>query len=199
MPMPSKGCAADVPSDVCCDTWWLIGERIRTVAFHGVCACIDPTCVDREFASYSTDGDIHSILGESLAMTFLGAEVASGQTGRTGNVRPTPMTRLSFLLELRENGWPLPAHTHAATETIVQADWQMLHALSKHSRGHAEKMWRAVANAASTTRLADRMFSPSLHPFIMERGIGIGRITPLPEFGPQCGYRLPITVDMQLL
>lgn len=199
MPMPSAGCAADISNDVCCDTWWLIGERIRTVAFEGVCSCIDPSCVDREFASYSTEGEIYSILGESLVITFVEAAVASAQVGRGGNVRPTPITRLEYRLELRENGWPLPMRADQGTQTIVQNDWEMCHALSKHARGHGEKMWRSVLNAAATTVVANRMFSPSLHPFIMERGIAVGRIRPLPNLGPQCGYFMAVTVDTQLL
>lgn len=199
MPMPSAGSAADISQDVCCDTFWLIGERIRTVAFNAVCRCIDPTCINRAFASGSTEGEIYSILGESLMITFVDAEVRSVQKSGGGNLRPTPITRLNYRLELRENGWPLPVRKHDATESIIQTEWEMCHVLSKHARGHGEAMWRAVVNGASTTRREGRMFDPALHPFIMERGVGVGRMTPLPNTGPQCGYRLPVTVDTQLL
>lgn len=194
--MPSAGCAADISSDVCCDTWYLIGERIRTVAFAGVCTCIEPGCGDREFISHQTEGDIYSILGDSLAITFVRAGITQPRPG--GRVGPTPMTTLTYRLELRENGWPLPATADDQRQVLVAADWQMLHALSAHARGHAEKMWRSVAHAAATTMPADRMFSPSLHPFIMEGRIGVGDITPLPNLGPQVGYQMVVTVDIQL-
>lgn len=197
--MPSARSAADVPSDVCCDTWWLIGERIRTIAFQGVCQCIDPTCVDREFSSYSTEGEIFSILGESLVITFLGAGVSQGTTTRAGGPRPTPITRARYRLELRENGWPLPVRQDSATETLVQADWQMLHVLSKHARGHAEKMWRSLVQSLATTNLTAMMFRPTLHPHIMAKGVTLSDITPLANFGPQCGYKMDVTVGTQLL
>lgn len=199
MPMPSAGCADDIPSDVCCDSFYLIGERIRTIAFTGVCRCTVASCADRQFTSYSTEGDAYPILGETLTLTFLSADIVAVQRNNVGNARPLPVTRLSYRLELRENGWPLPAFTHQSTQTIVQADFRRFHALAAHARGHGEAMWRAVANAASTTVVAQRMFSPSLHPFVMERGIGVGRMTPIPNIGPQCGYRMDVTVDTQLL
>lgn len=197
--MPSKASAADVPSDVCCDTWWLIGERIRTIAFAGVCQCIDPSCVDREFSSYSTEGEIHSILGESLVISFLGAGISSGSSARSGAPRPTPITQARYRLELRENGWPLPVRVDGSTETIVQADWQMLHVLSKHARAHGEKMWRSLVQSVTTSDLTTMMFRPSLHPHILQRGVILGDITPLPNTGPQCGYRMNVTVNTQLL
>jgi hypothetical protein len=43
------------------------------------------------------------------------------------------------------------------------------------------------------------MFRPSLHPFIMERGVTVGDLLPLPDLGPQVGFRMSVTVDTQLL
>lgn len=199
MPMPSAGCAADIPSDVCCDSFYLIGERIRTVAFGGVCGCTQASCGDRQFTSYSVEGEPYAILGETLTCTFLSAEITAAQRNGAGNVTPLPVTRLTYRLELRENGWPLPATAHMSTQTLVQADWRVIHALAAHARSHGEKMWRAVAHAAATTKVDERLFRPSLHPFVMERGVGIGRMTPLANTGPQCGYRMDVTVDTQLL
>lgn len=195
--MPSAGSAADIPNDVCCTTFYDIGERIRTVAFQGVCRCIDPDCVDREFASYQTEGEIVSILGESLVITFVRSRVIL--TGRDGRVRHNPVTRIEYRLELRENGWPLPVTAHQGTQTIVQADWEKVHLLSKHARGHGEKMWRSLVKAIATTQQADMLFRPSLHPHIIQGGVILGDMTPLPNTGPQVGYRLPVFVDTQLV
>lgn len=195
--MPFAGNAADISSDVCCDTFWLIGERVRTIAFDGVCACMDPSCIDREFVSYSTEGEIHSILGESLVITFLRARMVA--TGRDGKPLNTPITRLEYRLELRENGWPMAVRKDDSTETLVQEDWRLAYALSKHARGHGEKMWRALVNSVTTTDLAKMMFRPSLNEHIMNRGVSLGDLLPLANTGPQVGYRMDITVDTMLL
>lgn len=195
--MPHASCPEDVPGDVCCDTFSLIGERIRTVALAGVTACMDPDCGDREFRSWSTVGDIIDPLGESLVVSFINA--ALRQDARRGNasVNPVFVTRVEFRVELRENGWP----THEVdyqTGSVMAADWEMQAALTPHALGHAEKMWRSVVGAAATTDQTKALFVQETNPHIIQRGVVVEPLTRLQPFGTQIGFGFTIRVDTSL-
>ncbi len=197
MPLPSAACPADINGDVCCDTFWLIGERLRTVACEGVCACMDPDCADQEFISYQNEGPQASdALGESLAVNFIRAAVRIDSRRRNSTISPTFVTRVEYRLELLESGWPILSNPDG---TIIPADRAALHALSKHARGHAEKMWRSIAGAAATTDQTKALFPSATNPHVASRGVTVGDLQPLPRPGPQVGYYMNVSVDTMLL
>lgn len=196
MPLPTADCAENIPSTVCCDTFWLVGERIRSVAATAVLACMEEKC-DETFTTWQTHGSrIEWPHGESLIVTFVRAtpKVSSRQTA--GPLAPLVVTRAEYLVELRENGWPTISAD--PTQTIHTPEWERYNALAKHASAHGEKMWRALVNAASTTTPTKRMFHPSTNQHVLEKGVLVGDITPLDRPGPQAGYRVTVTVDMRL-
>lgn len=200
MPLPVVSCAADIPSDVCCDTWWLIGERIRTIACNAVCSCVDPDCADRPFATWQSEGsDVDEPLGESLVVSFVSAELRTDTEGFNSRARPWPVTRVIHNVDLRENNWPIQTRNDL-NQVITVPDPAIIHGLTKIARGHAEKMWRALVDASTSTSLERRMFTPAANPHIMERGISISAVRPHQTMhGPQAGYRIVVAVDHQLL
>jgi hypothetical protein len=199
VPLPSSSCAADVSGDTCCDSAWLVGERIRTIACEGVSACLDPECADGEFRSYQTEGELQDPSPECLVVVFTGMDLRSGSTDTQRNARTVLITRLTYRVELIEGGWP-NLRVDQQTNTLIPPDWEMQHALSKHARGHAEKMWRALQRSvvANTTNAAGAMFPLGTNPHVIRRGVGLGRLTPRPRPGPQIGYSIDITVDTTL-
>lgn len=195
VPLPSASCAADISGDTCCDSFWLLGERIRTVAFNGVGGCQEPECGDQEFVSFSTEGDIITWPpGESLIVSFARAGIATTSTTPAGNTRPIVVTRAEYKVQLLENGWP----TVEGGSDITIPDYEQYHALSKYARGHAELMWRALVGAAATTSQTLALFPIASNPHVRNRGVRIGDLIPMPRPGPQIGYELNVTVDTAL-
>ena len=194
MPLPIANCAADISSDVCCDTIWLMGERIRTVALDAVLTCVDDDCANEAITSWQTEGDRSgSVKGNTLVVSFVTAALAPSGQRRSGSPRPTPITRASFRVELRETGWPFITE-RASVQSIKLPDPQIVHAVAKHARAHGERMWRALLNAGSTTVPAQRMFDPLYNPHIMDKGVGIGTLRPRPSAN-MVTYEVDITVD----
>lgn len=195
MPLPSASCPENISGDVCCDSFWLLGERIRTVTFEGVGGCREPDCGDREFVSFSTEGDIITWPpGESLIVAFVRAGLATTSTSATGNTRPIAVTRVEYKVQLLENGWP----TIEGGSDIVVPSPDEYHALSKYARGHAELMWRSLVGAASSTNQTLALFPVASNPHVRNRGVRIGDLTPMPRPGPQIGYEMNVTVDTAL-
>lgn len=195
MPLPHASCAADVPGSVCCDTFWLLGERIRTVASQALADCMVPECADRTFYAYQSEGDrTQDPLGECLIVNFIRASVRSTDRA-AGGVQPIVVTRTEFRVELLENGWPILGVSDGG---ITPPDREMIYALAKHARAHAEKMWRALLHAAATTNQTERLYPTSTNPHVMNRGVGVGDLQPLPRPGPQIGYYMTMTVDTAL-
>lgn len=196
--MPAASCAADVPADVCCNTFHLIGERIRTVATNAVTACIDESCADREFRSYQMIGDLtQDPHGDSLIVSFLRSSVRTDSRTTNQSMSPLVFTRAEFRVQLLETGWPT-IEVDRMTGSILSYDDDMMQALVPHALGHAEKMWRAVVNAAATTVEAQRMFSSSANPHILRRGITVEEMRPLPRPGPMVGFAFNVSVDTKL-
>jgi hypothetical protein len=194
MPIPTAGCADDIPSDVCCDTIWLVGDRIRTVATAGLMDCIDPTCSDREFRSFSTWGErIEEPLGEALIVSWVRNRI--GTRTSAGAVAPFSVTQAEFRVELHENGWPVPDRTG---DNIVLPDSALINAVSKHATGHAERMWRAVVNAAQRQIGAAALFALPANEHIIHGSTVVGDLTPIGPDAYRVGARFNVTVEMKL-
>lgn len=191
MAIPPSDCGVD--GSVCCDTFWLIGERIRDVACTGLTSCLVDDC--GEFESYQTEGDIITDpVGESLIVSFLRASVRPDSTRPTGAVSPVFVTRATFRVQLLENGWP---HVTGGAEITPPARAEIC-AAARHARGHAEAMWRAVVGAAATTDQTKALFPRASNPHVMSRGVTVGDLAPMPRPGPQIGYQMDVSVDTKL-
>lgn len=197
MPLPYAPCPDDVPSDVCCNSFWLLGERIRTVALAGLVSCVDESCADREFRCWSQIGPVLDPLGESLVVSYKGSALRSDSRRSNSSVSPLIVTRSEFSVELRETGWPTH-HVDPSIDSILAADWEMIHALTPHAMSHAEKIWRTVVGAAATTVQADQLFPQTSNPHIRQRGVVIGGLTPLSRFADQIGFGFDVSIDTDL-
>jgi len=186
-----------VPGATCCNSFWLIGERIRTVTLNGILACMDPSCADRKFRSWSTIGRVLDPLGESLVVSFQRASLTTGSRNVNQATRPIVITRAEYRVELRENGWPTQK-VDRSTESILAPDWKMQHALTVHALSHAEKMWRTLVNAAATTVQTASLFPQASNPHIRPRGVVVDPLEPLPPHGDQIGFGFIVRVDTDL-
>jgi len=148
--------------------------------------------------SYQTEGEnIEDPLGDSLIVSFVRAMLR--QDSRTPNQSTLPLifTRVEFKVQLLERGWPT-LQERPSTASIIAPDADMIHALAKHSRGHAERMWRAIVNGAATTNQAQKLFSSSANPHVVTHGVTIEELKPLPNAGPFIGYSFNVAVDTKL-
>lgn len=198
MALPHASCAADIPADVCCDSFWLIGERIRTVACAGLVACMDEDCADREFRSYQTIGPVvQDPHGETLIVSFVRSYIRSDTQGRQRGTEMRFVTMAEYKVQLLENGWPTISRD-SQTGTIVSFDWEKVHGLAKHATGHAEKMWRSLVNASVTTNQANALFPVASNPHIVQKSVIVSELTPMPRPGPQVGWEMNVTVGTSL-
>lgn len=191
MPLPAVNCANGITPDVVCDTTWLMGERIRTVAFDGLCTCDCETA----FRSYTTIGTtIEDPLGDSLIITLVGltSAITVNQT-ITGATPVAGFHRARFLLELRDNGWPTIERDEFGNYVNIP-DSVDVNAMSKHSQSHGEKMYRSLANATQMRTL----FPSASNPHVIQEAVRLGEIVPLQPQGIQVGWTIFIDVPLRL-
>lgn len=188
MPVPTSACAEAIGSDVACDTTWLIGERIRTVAFSGVCGC---NC-SQPFRSFTSIGTIiQDPLGDSLiiAMISLGAAATTGR----GATLPAVTHVAQFRLELRDNGWPV-VQRDESERVISFPDSSLVNAVSKHAQSHGEMMYRSIVNAVQMHTL----FAGSANGHVIAESIGVSPIVPINPSGGQVGWGINVNVPLRL-
>lgn len=195
MPIPHESCPPGTAPDVCCDTMFLIGDRLRTVACDAVMACADPAC-GTEFRSYFTHGErIQDPIGDSLIVSLRSAQPATTTTTANGRIGPTPLTRMIFQLELRENGWP----TASADGTHIKvADPAHVHSATAHSMSHAEAMYAAIMNGVSTWIGADAMFPINRNPHIIKDSVAVGQLLPVGPDAHQVAWSVEFQIDARL-
>lgn len=195
MPIPHSDCADDIADDVCCDTIWLMCERIRTVAQSGVATCLDDECDSRTFRSWTRWGtQIEDPHGESLIVSPTRVSSAALATSARGRQLPIIVTRVEIQIELRETGWATPrgANDAGAIETV---DWEVEAAQTKHAVGHAQKMWHTLVGAVAERNGTSLLFPSLNNPHIVQRGIQVGDLTPLPPGAYIAGSRMSVSVD----
>lgn len=181
---------------MCCDTLWLIGDRIRTVAFQAVLACADESCT-QAFRSYSTIGNrIQDAHGDSVILSMTSADDAPMTSTSQGRQMQISVTRANYLLELRENGWPQSKVN--GRNQIETPDSALINAVSKHASGHGEKMWRALKNGAVRQTGPYALFPVATNPHVIHKGVAVSRLTPIDPRGFQVGWSLTVTVDTTL-
>lgn len=188
MPVPTASCADLISGDVCCDTTWLVGDRLRSVAFEAVCCCAESGCASRPWRSFTTIGtQIQDPLGESLIVTM--TSLAPTSTTDRGKLPIITPHRAIYLIQMRESGWPT-IKTNANNEILVP-DSSLVNAVSKHVQAHGEKMYRALVGGQQ----AQTLFAPRTNSHIT--GVTISPLTPI---GPDmlAGWSMQVAVDMKL-
>lgn len=188
MPVPTASCADLISGDVCCDTTWLVGDRIRSVAFEAVCCCAETGCNGRAWRSFTTIGSqIQDPLGESLIVSM--PSLSPTSTTDRGKLPILTPHRAIYLVQIRETGWPT-IHTTGGGEIVVP-DSNVVNAVSKHVQSHGEKMYRALVGGQQ----AYTLFPPRTNSHIT--GVTISPLTPL---GPDLlvGWSMQVAVDMKL-
>jgi hypothetical protein len=195
MPIPADSCPPGTTPDVCCNTLFLIGDRIRTVACEAVMCCASADC-DSEFRSYTTVGSrIQDLVGDSVVVTLQNATTAATTNTARQRTSPTPVTRATYQVELRENGWP---QAKARGKGIAVPDPLAVNAAAAHAMSHAELMYGAIANGA-TTQIGDgALFPVPTNPHIIMNSVQIGPLLPVGPQAYQIAWTIQVTVDAVL-
>jgi hypothetical protein len=191
MPIPSADCACDTGADVCCDTLFLKGDRIRTVAWNAVRACSDESCCGGiEGNTYTTVGDLtFDPHGDSVIVALIrNGPIALTRGGHTPPIIPD---RAEFRVEIRFTGWPIirdgapgyPPYTPTAAEYT---------AASRHVMGHAEKAYKAVKRSIADFSL----FPPSTNPDVVFKGQRLSDLTPMQPQSIIVGMQFAVAVDL---
>lgn len=190
MPLPLDACAHNIPTQVCCQSVWDVADRLRCVAFEAVCECLDPSCADAEFRSYVSIGpSIPEPLGDALVVHLLDMSPSGGSRTPVGNLQRVSLQLARFEIYLTENGWPTPREDELG-EVIEVPEGALLNRLSRHSYGHAEKMYRAVLNGVQT----GTMFPVPANAHIGR--VDVAGLQPVQPAAFAVGWTIPVTVQM---
>lgn len=189
--IPATDCPPATADDTCCRSFWLVADRIRTVAFDAVVTCAHEEC-DKELGSYVDHGDrTQDPIGNNVVVAINRATVAYPTRG--GRQLGLAITRLSLRVELRETGWPMPSGVGGSIKVPAGASYNYA---SQYVYDHGEAMWRALVNAAGSVQPGVRMFDPQANPHIPHPGVAIGDLLPLRD--ALVGWMVPVTVDLSL-
>lgn len=192
MPLPAPSCPPDVTPDVCCNSIALIGERIRTVAFLGLLECLDESCA-KPFRSYMTFGPrIEDVIGDSLIITHQDTTPIASSTTAGGRLLAHRAERSTYLLELRENGWPTAKEVNGVIEV---PDGAVISHYAHHAMGHAERMYHALLDAAVARDNGQRLFPLPQNSHILEGHIRVSNLRPIGPQSVQVAHAVTIEVD----
>ena len=192
MAIPTATCPANISGDYCCNTLSAIADRIRTVAFSGLCGCLDQSCADREFRTFVSIGPtIQDPLGDSLIVHMPAFGPTPGSTNDRGNILGFGVHQGDFMVELRDNGWP-QVTADDMTAAIIAPDSELVHAATMHSMGHGELMYRSLTDAVQKREMF--VGTPNKH---IGR-IHISGLVPIPPSAFQVGWKCMVSVETTL-
>jgi hypothetical protein len=136
VPLPDATCA--VPTDVCCTSIFDVAETIAIVAYDAVAECLDAEDCTR-LGWYVSVNEPSYAKGDYVGV-WLQSMIPRPGTGTTrANFLPRPQA--TFGVKLIESGWP----TITGNDEVGRVpSIEVMHAIAKHSYGHAERMLRAV-------------------------------------------------------
>lgn len=190
MPLPIDACAANVPTQVCCSSFFDVADRLRCVAFDAVNCCIDPSCGDQEFRSYVSLGpSIPEPIGDALVVHLLSSSPSTNSRGPTGILNRVALQEAHFEIFLTENGWPTP-ETDELGEVVMVPSSELINGVARHSYAHGERMYRAVLNSAQKGEL----FPLPANAHIAR--VDIGNLEPVQPAAFTAGWTIPVTVQM---
>lgn len=191
MPLPlSYDCSDCV--EVCCDTLFVLADRLRIVAADAVNACL-PVDVCGEIDSFVAVGfEAEDPIGDSISVTVVNVQDAVDSTTNE-QAGPLALVRADLVLRLLESGYPMLLSTDG--ENILAPDRAEVHLASKHSMAHAEAMLRAIRNGLR--RPAIPMFRPFVPPGTIF-GVVPQPMRPIPPQMGLVGWTLTLGVRVAL-
>lgn len=190
MVLPAADCPCDTGPDICCDTVFLLGDRVRTVAFDAVKACqIDGCC--NEYRSWTTIGpQTADPFGDSVIVHML--RLYMPNTTGQGNAPLIGIHAADFRVEIRYTGWPqISAEEMGGT---INVPGEAFNLPARHAMGHSEKAWRAIVDGVQRYTL----FPPSTNPHIIHKQIAVTEMVPLAPAGPIVGHAFTVGVKFKL-
>jgi hypothetical protein len=198
MPLPLQACADDIPTDVCCTSLFDVADRIRCIANTAVVAAFHESCADREWRSYVTVGQrAAEPLGDALVVYMPALGQSPDSRSPSGKLNSIVLERARFVIFLTENGWPTIVADEMG-DVISVPDSNVLHALARHSYGHAEAMYRAIRRAAAKNATsADALFPIATFRNLVQ-SFEVGDLTPVDPAAFTVGWTLPITATVLL-
>lgn len=190
MVLPLASCAADVPADACCSTFFDVADRVRSVAFNALVSCQDPSCADREFRSYVTHGpQVQDPLGDSLVANLVSVAASTGSREASDRLLPVGLFVGRINLHLFETGWP-QIEANDAQRTLYVPDSDLVHAMARHSYAHGEKMYRAIVDGIQKRTL----FTLPANSHIGQ--VDLSDLVPMEPGGPIVGWSVGLRVQM---
>lgn len=198
MPIPTlDACTDDFDAETCCNTFFLIGQRILQVAWSGLAGCIDADCSDREFRTFVTFGErIQDPLGDSLIVALANATSASLTTTPRNRLFPASVTQLIWRVELRDNGFPTIERNQSGQ--IEVPDWRAFQHATQHTMDHGEMLWRTLVDAGAQRSNGTRMFPLPANGHVLQGGVNVGSLRPIGPQAFQAGWAVDVTVDVKL-
>lgn len=181
MPLPTNP-IGDIPTDVCCDSFFEVAETLLETAYDSLAECLGDACNDvAHFVSvneptYTGDGNYLAVWLKQMVPT------AGPRSNGRSPVFPRPRSTYGF--KLIETGYPTLESNGAA---ILPPDGQHIHAVARHSYSHMEKVTRTLYNEYRSRRL----------PSGCECGRAeIGNIRPSLRSGGTAGWLWELTLDV---
>lgn len=189
MPIVAPDCPCDTEADVCCDSFFLKADRIRTVAWNAVRECTeDGCCADRQMRTFVTlDGDMPDPFGDSVMVAWLGTTpVVQTAGGHTPSITPH---RSEYRVQISASGWPVLG---VESGRILMPTADTFQQATRHVVGHAEKAYRAVVNAVQHHTLFTNT------PGLIFKGIRVSDVRPLPPAAYIARAAFLVSVDVAL-
>lgn len=188
MAIPDSNCASPIETGDTCGSTWKIGERIRSVAFEGMCSCDCGT----PYLSHTVIGStIQEPLGNSLVIAM--TEFGPRTTTSAGSLPPVATHAARYLLQLRDNGWPTIQTDENGAAIHVPTSEEFNHA-SFYAQEHGEQMYRRLVNAIQMRTL----FAGASNGHIISESIAMSNMTPLGPQAIQVGWQITIVVPLRL-
>lgn len=171
MPILAADCPCDTGPEVCCDSIFLKGDRIRTVAWNAVLSCSEEGCCSgREARTYMTlDADTPDPFGDSVIVAWLNTTPVTQTRG--GHTPQIVAHRCEFRVQVAVAGWPILGTQDGRA---VMPTPSAMNSASKLALSHSELAYRAVVAAVQ----ANTLWTST--PGVIFKGTSVSQMRPRP-------------------
>ena len=185
MAIPPFDCAS--AEDVCCTTLFDMAEFILFSVRDALADCMpNADCGCEPLDSYVTlSGDDGITNALTVEIQSVGPSPITA-TGSSGVQRPLGLQRVTFVVRLRESGWPM---AYVDDNVIVAPDPTAQHFASRHAYAHGERMYRQLLFMLSTST----GFAPD---GVIYTRASLSPLTALLPTAGVAGFFTSVTVDL---